>query len=180
MAFPWAAASFGLGALSFISGASKSSKAQAAQEEAFKMGIEDKISAYQRNIDIANINLSQLQSSKEFSIWGMEQQHAQMEKDVKAAIGASGAALGAGTPLDYMNAMYEAQRRAREEQEQFFGYEEEKIASDIEWFESEIGRYEDILNPKTSEMHKRAEQERKKSYDKRSAKGHTGEGYKHS
>jgi hypothetical protein len=169
MAFPWAAASFGLGALSFISGASKSSKAQAAQEEAFKLGIEDKISAYQHNIEISEINLAQLQGVKKEALWGLEQQHAQTEKDVKAAMGASGATLGAGTPLDYMNAMYEAQMREQAGLEAYFESEEAELESHLSWFEEEIARYEDILNPKGplhyEEFHKRAEEERKKSVD---------------
>jgi len=125
--------SIGLSTLSFISGASKSSSSEKAQQEAQRISWEEKIRAYEYNIGLAKREMTGM-------IGDIQREGAAFQRYQAAAIGASGAEIGAGTPLMMM--IETAATIERDIARTRTAYEEQ-----IKYYEQEIAEYKKLLKP---------------------------------
>lgn len=135
----------GIGALGTISSMVGSSKAQKEQERAQEAAWREKIRAYEFNIGQTEKDIEGLKYFSQEKIVDIRREGSRFMRGQSAAMGASGAVVGVGTPLMAMTETAESTERdvLRAKREKKLGVE--YLESDIEFMEQEIEEHKILL-----------------------------------
>ena len=155
MAFPFVPVIGGISLFTSILGGGKQRKAAKEsfefQKKAYQEGIEEKVRTYEFNVGQTETDIGRIRQLESERVGDITREGRRFTQHQSAALGASGAVVGAGTPLDIMKETAANIERDILRTQEAAGYEIEKREQGIEFMKSEITEYKtllDELNPK--------------------------------
>jgi len=150
MAFPVVPVLMGLGlGQSIIGGgkAAKGAKEQAAfQKKITQAGMEEKVATYQHNIGQTQRDIASIQRVTGELVGDIQREGQKFTQEQSAALGASGAVIGTGTPLDTLIETEASIQRDVMRTETAGQEEVTKRQEEIGFMEKEVGRYESLMD----------------------------------
>lgn len=153
------------GIAGFAHGVSSSQKSQALAEEqwefqqqAQKAQYESDISTYQYNIEQAEEDIGATTEEKEYEIGTFGRESEKILRGQREAVGASGATIGAGTPLDVMERTALEQEEMASAIEKSYQTKIKKLGLEKEFYGEQITQTESLLD----ELFKEPEEKKKK------------------
>lgn len=138
----------GLGIIGTVGGMIGSSEAAAQSEAAYKASLEEKVRAYGFNIGQTETEIEQVKYAGQETRTDIRREGDQFLRGQAAAIGASGAVIGVGSPLMTMTETAENVERDLLRTQRIEGMEVTKREDEIEFMESEVEEIEKILESK--------------------------------
>jgi len=139
------ALTLGLGVLGTVGGIVGSAKAAGQSEEAYKASLEEKYRAYEHNIGQTEKDIEGIKYFGSETRADIRREGDQFMRGQAAAIGASGAEIGTGSPLMTMISTAETIERDMLRATRLEELEIEKRESEIEYMTEEMGEIEEIV-----------------------------------